>query len=110
MLSGVVTYAMIDYCMGSALWSQTSEAEHNRDDQHRGSTTCRPQPTGKIVCRASVERRNRTIAVLNGEVRHEDGRLLVNAIGSYSIFPARKRPPAAGWRRSKVRGQLPGLT
>lgn len=93
MLSGVVTYAMIDYCMGSALWSQTSEAEHiatiNIAINYVQTAT-----DGEIVCRARVERRNRTIAVLNGEVRHEDGRLLVSAIGSYSIFPARTRPPA----------------
>jgi hypothetical protein len=29
---------------------------------------------------------------MRSEVRHEDGRLLVTAIGSYAIFPARKRP------------------
>jgi hypothetical protein len=28
LLSGVVTYALIDYCMGSTLWVQTTEEEH----------------------------------------------------------------------------------
>jgi hypothetical protein len=32
---------------------------------------------------------------MKSEVRHEDGRLLVTATGSYSIFPARKRPRVA---------------
>jgi hypothetical protein len=30
--------------------------------------------------------------VLRSEVRHQDGRLLVTAIGSYAIFSARRRP------------------
>jgi hypothetical protein len=33
-----------------------------------------------------LDRRNRTTAVMRSEVRHEDGRLLVTAIGSYTIF------------------------
>ncbi len=28
LLSGVVTYALVDYCMGSTLWPQTTEDEH----------------------------------------------------------------------------------
>ena len=35
--------------------------------------------------------RNRSSAMLRSEIRHEDGRLLVTAVGSYAIFPARKR-------------------
>ena len=90
LLSGVVTYAMVDYAMGSALWAQTSEAEHiatiNIAINYVQTAT-----EGEIVCRARVERRNRSIAVLGADVRHDDGRLLVSAIGSYSIFPARAR-------------------
>jgi acyl-CoA thioesterase len=90
LLSGVVTYAMVDYAMGSSLWAQTSEAEHiatiNIAINYVQTATA-----GEIICRARVERRNRSIAVLSAEVRHDDGRLLVSAIGSYSIFPARAR-------------------
>jgi hypothetical protein len=32
---------------------------------------------------------------MRSEVVHEDGRLLVTAIGSYTIFPPRGRAPAA---------------
>jgi acyl-coenzyme A thioesterase PaaI-like protein len=46
---------------------------------------------GEIVCRTVLDRRNRTIGIMKSEVRHEDGRLLVTATGSYSIFPARRR-------------------
>ncbi len=88
LLSGVVTYALVDYCMGSTLWAQTSEQERiatiNIAINYLQTATA-----GEIVCRTKLDRRNRTIAVLRSEVRHEDGRLMVTAIGSYSIFPPR---------------------
>ena len=51
------------------------------------------------MCSTTLDRRNRTTAVMRSEVRHEDGRLLVTAIGSYTIFPRRRRReqrPATG--------------
>lgn len=90
LLSGVVTYALVDYCMGSTLWPQTSEEEHiatlNISINYIQTAT-----DGEIVCTTELDRRNRSNAVLRSEVRHEDGRLLVTAIGSYAIFPARSR-------------------
>jgi uncharacterized protein (TIGR00369 family) len=89
LLSGVVTYALVDYSMGSTLWVQTSEEERiatiNIAINYIQTAT-----DGEIVCRTVLDRRNRRTAVLRSEVRHEDGRLLVTAIGSYSIFPARR--------------------
>jgi acyl-coenzyme A thioesterase PaaI-like protein len=89
MLSGVVTYAMVDYGMGSALWAQTGEDEHiatiNIAINYVQTAT-----EGQITCRTVLDRRNRRSAVLRSEVRHQDSRLLVTAIGSYSIFPARR--------------------
>lgn len=90
LLSGVVTYALVDYCMGSTLWPHTNEDEHiatlNISINYIQTAT-----EGEIVCKTELDRRNRTNAVLRSEVRHEDGRLLVSAIGSYAIFPARRR-------------------
>jgi uncharacterized protein (TIGR00369 family) len=90
LLSGVVTYALVDYCMGSTLWVQTTKDEHiatiNISINYIQTAT-----EGKIVCRSTLDRRNRSSAVMRSEVSHEDGRLLVTAIGSYTIFPARKR-------------------
>ena len=84
-LSGAVTYSMVDYAMGSALWAQRSEGE--------GIATLsisvnylQTAITGDIVCTAAVDRRNRTAATLRATVEAQDGRLLVTAIGSYSIF------------------------
>lgn len=91
LLSGVVAYALVDYCMGSTLWAQTSEEERiatiNIAINYIQTATA-----GEIVCRTVLDRRNRTSAVMRSEVSHADGRLLVTAIGSYTIFiPSRSR-------------------
>ena len=90
MLSGVTAFALVDYCMGSTLWKQTSEEE--------GIATIsisinyvQTATEGEIVCSTELDRRNRTNAVLRSEVRHDDGRLLATAIGSYAIFQRANR-------------------
>jgi acyl-coenzyme A thioesterase PaaI-like protein len=90
LLSGVVTYALVDYCMGSTLWAQTN-ADERIATISISINYIQTAVEGEIVCRTVLDRRNRTIGIMSSEVRHEDGRLLVTAIGSYSIFPARKR-------------------
>ena len=89
LLSGAVTYAMVDYCMGSTLWKQTTEDE--------GIATVsisinyvQTATEGEVVCTTELDRRNRRLAVMRSEVRHEDGRLLATAIGSYTIYRRRK--------------------
>ena len=89
LLSGVVTYGMVDYGMGSALWAQTTREERIATISI-SINYIQTATEGEIVCRSTVDRRNRRIAVLRSEIHHEDGRLLVTAIGSYSIFPAKK--------------------
>jgi acyl-CoA thioesterase len=92
LLSGPVGYALVDYCMGSTLWKETSEQE--------GIATIgisinyvQTAVDGEVVCSTDLDRRNRSNAVLRSEVRHVDGRLIATAIGSYSIF---KRPNRGG--------------
>jgi acyl-CoA thioesterase len=89
LLSGVATYALVDYTMGSALWAQTTEDEAiatiNIAINYVQTAT-----EGDVLCETRVDRRNRTSAVLRSEVRHEDGRLLATAIGSYAIYPRRR--------------------
>ena len=94
LLSGVVTYALVDYCMGSALWVQTS-AEESIATISISVNYVQSAVEGEIVCRTTLDRRNRRTAVLRSEVSHEDGRLLVTAIGSYTIFLRRQDAPAA---------------
>ena len=88
LLSGVVGFALVDYCMGSTLWAQTTEDERiaTIGISINYVQTARE---GEILCRTVLDRRNRTTAVLRSEVLHEDGRLLATAIGSYSIFARR---------------------
>jgi 1,4-dihydroxy-2-naphthoyl-CoA hydrolase len=97
LLSGVVTFALVDYCMGSTLWAQTTEQERiatiNISINYIQTAT-----EGEIVCRTVLDRRNRANAVMKSEVRHEDGRLLVTAIGSYSIFTKAPRATAGAER------------
>ena len=93
LLSGVATYALVDYTMGSALWKQTTDEEAIAT-VNIAINYVQTATEGEVLCTTAVDRRNRTSAVLRSEVRHEDGRLLATAIGSYAIFPRRDRPRA----------------
>lgn len=90
LLSGVATFAMIDYCMGSTLWRQTTDEEHIAT-LSISINYIQTATSGDVVCETTLDRRNDRIAVLRSEVRAQDGRLLATAIGSYSIFPAHRR-------------------
>jgi uncharacterized protein (TIGR00369 family) len=101
LLSGVVSFALVDYCMGSTLWAQTTEDERIATI-NISINYVQTAVAGEIVCRTVLDRRNRRTAVMRSEVCHEDGRLLATAIGSYTIFGPRDRtrapapqPPAA---------------
>jgi acyl-CoA thioesterase len=93
LLSGAATYALVDYCMGSALWRETTEDEAiatvSISINYVATAT-----EGEIVCRTRLDRRNRRLAVLRSEVTSDDDRLIATAIGSYTIFPRRKAEPA----------------
>jgi len=95
MLSGVATYAMVDYCMGSTLWAHTTPEERIATISI-SINYVQTATDGEIVCRTTLDRRNRSTAVMRSDVQHDDGRLLVTAIGCYTIFPARgdRRPGA----------------
>ncbi len=92
LLSGAVTFALVDYCMGSTLWRQRNEGE-GIATINISINYVQTALAGEIVCKTTLDRRNKTLAVLSSEVRDDEGRLLVSAIGSYTIF--RKRPEAA---------------
>ena len=89
LLSGVVTYAMVDYCMGSTLWAQTSEEERIATISI-SINYIQTATEGEIVCRTELDRRNRSNAVLKSRVEAENGKLLVTAIGSYTIWIPRR--------------------
>jgi uncharacterized protein (TIGR00369 family) len=86
LLSGAVTYALVDYCMGSTLWRETTDEEAIATVSI-SINYVQTATEGDIVCTTELDRRNRRLATLSSEVRHEDGRLIATAIGSYTIFP-----------------------
>ena len=89
LLSGVATYAIVDYTMGSALWQERNRGE-------RIATIAisinyvQTAREGDIVCTATVDRRNDRVAVLRAEATHEDGRLIATAVGSFASFPKQR--------------------
>jgi uncharacterized protein (TIGR00369 family) len=88
LLSGAVTYAMVDYCMGSTLWKQTTEEERIATVSI-SINYVQTATEGDVVCTTELDRRNRRLAVMRSQVHADDGRLLATAIGSYTIFPRR---------------------
>jgi uncharacterized protein (TIGR00369 family) len=90
LLSGAATYALVDYCMGSTLWVETTEDEMiatlNISINYIATST-----EGDVVCTTQLDRRNRSQAVLRSEVRRDDGALIATAIGSFSIYARRDR-------------------
>jgi uncharacterized protein (TIGR00369 family) len=108
LLSGVATYALVDYCMGSTLWAQTSPEERIATI-NISINYVQTAVEGEVVCRTTLDRRNRSTAVMRSEVTHEDGRLLATAVGSYTIFT--KRPRAArDFGKTAPDGTEPGGT
>ena len=81
-----MTYALVDYCMGSALWAKRESGERIATISI-SINYIQTAREGEVVCETTVDRRNDRIAVLSSRVEHEDGRLLATAIGSYAIFP-----------------------
>jgi acyl-coenzyme A thioesterase PaaI-like protein len=99
LLAGPVAYAMVDYSMGSVLWQSRRSGERiaTIGISINYVQTARE---GEIVCSSRLDRRNDRVAILQSEVRHDDGCLLATAIGSFAIFPKERlgrhdRGPAA---------------
>ena len=86
LLSGPVAYALVDYSMGSALWSKKNPGERIATI-NISINYLRTAREGTVRCTSRVDRRNDRVAVLSSEVRDGEDRLLATAIGSYSIFP-----------------------
>jgi uncharacterized protein (TIGR00369 family) len=89
LLSGVATYALVDYVMGSTLWAQTTDDE-GIATVNIAINYVQTATEGDVICTTELDRRNRTAATMRSEVRHDDGRLMATAIGSYAIFPRRR--------------------
>ena len=103
LLAGPVAYAMVDYSMGSALWQELGEDERiaTIGISINYVQTARE---GEVMCESTLDRRNDRVAILRSEVRHEDGRVLATAIGSFAIFPRERL--GGHERRRAVPGEL----
>ena len=86
LLAGGVTYAMVDYCMGSTLWKELDEEERIATI---GISISYVQTAREVdvICTTRLDRRNDRVAIMQSEVHDETERLLATAIGSFSIFP-----------------------
>jgi acyl-CoA thioesterase len=91
-LLGPVVFSLADYGMGAAVWDRLADGEIcatvNLAINFVDSATA-----GEVVCSSRVDRRTRRAAAASAELRHEDGRLLATAIGSFAIMRA-PSPPA----------------
>jgi uncharacterized protein (TIGR00369 family) len=89
LLAGPVAYAMVDYSMGSVLWQSRRSGERiaTIGISINYVQTARE---GELVCTSTLDRRNDRVAILQSEVRHQDGRLIATAIGSFAIFPSER--------------------
>jgi acyl-CoA thioesterase len=89
LLSGAVAYALVDYGMGSALWKQVDRDNERIATINIAINYIQTAREGDVICESTVDRRNRTVGVMRSEVRHEDGRLLATAVGSFAIVRRR---------------------
>jgi acyl-coenzyme A thioesterase PaaI-like protein len=78
--------------MGSTLWAQTSQEERIATISI-SINYLQTATEGEVVCRTTLDRRNRSVGALSSQVTHEDGRLLVTAIGTYRIFTKGHKQP-----------------
>jgi acyl-coenzyme A thioesterase PaaI-like protein len=85
LLIGPVGFALVDYTMGSLLWSRRNPNEWIATI-NISLNFIQSANEGVVTCRSTLDRRNRHVAVLSSEVHHEDGRLLITAVGSFSIW------------------------
>jgi uncharacterized protein (TIGR00369 family) len=86
LLLGPVGFALVDYSMASALWVKRNPGELIATI-NISLNFIQSASEGEITCISTLERRNRYAAALTSQVHHEDGRLLISAVGSFAIRP-----------------------
>lgn len=89
LLLGPVGFALVDYSMVSALWAHRNPGEAIAT-MNVSLTFIKPAADGEITCRSTLDYRGRYVAALSSQVHHEDGRLLITALGNFAIRPEAK--------------------
>lgn len=88
MLLGPVVLALADYGMGAAAWATLQPGEQAATVDLALSFLA-SATAGDVVCRSSVHGRSRRLVRTRCEIRHEDGRLLATAIGTFAVLERR---------------------
>ena len=87
-LHGGVIYSLADTGMGGALYTDLDEDESCATVQidifYLAAVT-----SGTLTCETKLVHRGRSVAVLESEIAN-DGRLVAKALGTYSVFKARR--------------------
>ena len=84
-LLGPVGFALVDYGMAAVLFDVTDEHE-SFATTNISINFLTSASSGDVICTSRADRRGRRAAFLSSELRHEDGRLLATAIGTFAIF------------------------
>jgi len=95
LLLGPVGFALIDFSMASALWSHRNPGERIATISI-SLNFIQSAHDGEVTCESQLDRRNRHTAALTSRVCHEDGRLLMTALGSFAIYTPRAADAASG--------------
>jgi uncharacterized protein (TIGR00369 family) len=86
-LLGPVGFALVDYGMASALYGTLEDGE-SMATTNISINFLASADAGDVVCETRIDRRGRRAAFLSSELRHDSGRRLATAIGTFAIIRA----------------------
>ena len=98
LLLGPVGFALVDFAMGSAVWPHRNPGESIATISISINYVQGAREGEELVCRATLDRRNRHTAVLSATVHNDVGALRITAIGSFAIYVPRPSDAARGPR------------
>jgi uncharacterized protein (TIGR00369 family) len=98
LLLGPVGFALVDFAMGSAVWPHRNPGESIATISITINYVQGAREGEELVCRATLDRRNRHTAVLSATVHNEADVLRITAIGSFAIYVPRAADAGRGAR------------
>lgn len=84
---GPVGLTMVDYAMAGLMLDSLAPGEAAATVSITTNFIA-GAASGEVHCRAAIDRRATNIAALSARVEHEDGRLLITALGTFAARPA----------------------
>lgn len=98
LLLGPVGFALVDFAMGSAVWPHRNPDESIATISITINYVQGAREGEELLCRATLDRRNRHTAVLSATVHNEAHVLRITAIGSFAIYVPRPADTARSAR------------